>query len=149
MTDHVSEQATGMGAVRRAAIEAEVRQAARDHLRSKTAAEALSYYTPDAIVASDGSLYPSFDHFSEDARAFYAMLQRVDLAEWDEMQVRVIGEEAAVLTATFRWSSTDTAGERFDAKGVWTAVFVKHAEGWKIVARHESFERREEPGRPG
>jgi ketosteroid isomerase-like protein len=99
----------------------------------------LSWYEPDAIVASDGSLYSSFDRFAGDVREFYSTLQKVDLATWDEMHVQVLRVDAAVLTATVRWSSTDSVGMRLDLKGVWTAVFVRRADGWKISARHESF----------
>lgn len=124
---------------RRAAIEEAVKQAAWDHLLAKDAAEALGHYEPDAIVASNASLYPSFEGFATDAREFYRTLQKVDLAVWDETHVQVLDEDAAVLTATVRWSSTDTAGVRLDLKGVWTAVYVQRDGRWSICTRHESF----------
>ena len=121
-------------------IEEAVKQAAWRHLRSEDADSALSCYEPDAIVASHGSLYPSFDSFADDTRAFYADLRQIDLAEWDEMRVQVLNEDAAVLTATVRWSSVNKAGARLELKGVWTAVFVQNAGRWRIRTRHESFE---------
>ncbi len=140
MTESDSGISSELGALQSAAIEEAVKQAAWQHLKSENAASALSWYEPDAIVASQGSLYPNFDRFAEDTREFYAALRQVELAVWDEMHVQVLSGAAAVLTATVRWSSTDRAGERTDLKGVWTAVFV-HSEGcWKIRARHESFE---------
>jgi uncharacterized protein (TIGR02246 family) len=123
----------------RMAVEEAVKQAAWQHLKSEDAASALSWYEPDAIVASHGSLYPSFDRFAEDTRAFYGNLRHVHLAVWDDMYVQVLSADAAVLTATVRWSSTDNAGVRTDLKGVWTAVFVQNAGCWRIRARHESF----------
>ena len=124
----------------RAAIEEAVKQAAWQHLKSTDAADALDYYEPDAIVASNGSLYGSFERFAEDTRAFYDTLSRIEVAVWDEMHVQILNSDAAVLTATVRWSSTDTAGIRMDLKGVWTAVYVRRDGQWKICARHESFE---------
>lgn len=123
----------------RAAIEEAVKRAAWQHLRSKDAVSALSWYEPDAIVASDGSLYPSFDRFAQDAREFYATLKQVHVAVWDEMHVQVLGRDVAVLTATVRWSSTDKVDERIDLEGVWSAVFVRREKGWRVCARHESF----------
>ncbi|NNG17468.1 MAG: SgcJ/EcaC family oxidoreductase [Gemmatimonadales bacterium] len=127
-------------AQQRAAIVEAVKRVAREHLRAKNATDALSHYEPDAIVAGNAFLYPSFEQFAEDARDFYRTLQQIDLAVWDEMHVQVLGEDAAVLTATVRWSSTDTAGVRLDLKGAWTAVFVQRDGRWRICARHESFE---------
>lgn len=139
MTESDSGNSSGNRVVDRRAIEEAVKQAAWQHLRSEDAKSALGWYLPDAIVASQGALYPSFEHFAEDTRDFYADLQQVDLAVWDEIHVQVLGEDAAVLTATVRWSSTDNAGVRTDLKGVWTAVFVRTADCWRICARHESF----------
>jgi len=124
---------------RRAQIVEAIQDAAWRHLRAPDAATALGFYEPDAVVAGDGRLYESFEAFAEDAREFYGTLREVHLAVWDEMQVEVLGENAAVLTATVRWSSTDTAGVRTDLRGVWTAVWVWGTRGWRISARHESF----------
>jgi ketosteroid isomerase-like protein len=140
MTERHPPASPELDAAQRAAIEEAVRQAAWQHLKSENAAVALSHYEPDAILASNGSLYPSFERFAEDAREFYRTLRQIDLAAWDEMHVQILGRDAAVLTATVRWSSIDTGGVRTDLKGVWTAVFVRRAEGWKICTRHESFE---------
>jgi hypothetical protein len=78
----------------RMAVEEAVKQAAWQHLKSEDAASALSWYEPDAIVASHGSLYPSFDRFAEDTRAFYGNLRHVHLAVWDDMYVQVLSADA-------------------------------------------------------
>jgi len=123
-----------------AAIEEAVKQSAWQHLKAENAAAALDCYMPGALVASDGSLYSSFEHFANDARQFYDNLGQVDLAVWDEMHVQVVASDVAVLTATVRWSSTDVVGVRTDLKGVWTAVYVERGGRWRISTRHESFE---------
>lgn len=140
MTDRNSPTSPDLSPTQRAAIEDAVKQTAWAHLRSRNAAEALSYYEPDAIVASHGVLYPSFERFSQDVTEFYGTLDQVDVAAWDEMHVQVLSERVAVLTATVRWSSTDRSGVDTDLKGVWTAVFVKRDDCWRICTRHESFE---------
>ncbi len=121
------------------AIEEAVRQAAWQHLHAPDADTALGFYEPNAVVAGDGKLYQSFEAFADDAREFYRTLREVHLAVWDEMCVDVLGETVAVLTATVRWSSSDTSGVRTDLSGVWTAVWVDGPDGWRIRARHESF----------
>ena len=139
MPGHDKPSFTRMDEASRSAIEDAVTQSAWRHLQSPDAAAALDCYLPDALVASNGSLYPSFERFAEDARQFYATLAHVDLAVWDDMHVQVLTRDVAVLTATVRWSSSDTAGTRTDLQGVWTAVYVQHGGEWKICMRHESF----------
>ena len=56
------------------AIEQAVIDAAWGHLKAPDAETALSYYTPNAVVASDGRLYESFEAFAQGARAFYETL---------------------------------------------------------------------------
>jgi uncharacterized protein (TIGR02246 family) len=141
MTERNPATSDQLDAAQRAAIAEAVKQAAWQHLTAPNAAAALSHYEPDAVVPSDGRLYPSFELFAADARDFYDTLQRVDLAVWEEMHVQVLSHDVAVLTATVRWSWTDTAGARTDLKGVWKAVYVQQEGRWLIRTRHESFER--------
>ena len=124
---------------RREAIERAVADAAWGHLQAPDAETALGYYAPDAVVAGDGRLYESFATFARDARAFYESLHEVHEAAWHEPRVQVLSDHAAVFTATVRWVSTDTAGIRLDLRGVWTAVWLRRPEGWRIAMRHESF----------
>ena len=124
---------------RRQTIEREVIEAAWAHLNAPDADIALSYYAPDAVVACDGRLYESLDAFAQDARVFYETLNEVHKAAWHEPRVQVLNDHAAVFTANVHWVSTDTAGVKLDLQGVWTAVWLKHPEGWRIAARHESF----------
>ena len=120
-------------------IIAEVQQAAEEHLNAEDAATALSYYAEDAVVASNGYLYPSFQEFAEHVREFYASLSTVNEAEWEDIDIHVINTETAIFTAKFCWRSTDTRGETLNLKGVWSAVYVRDHDRWKIKMRHESF----------
>ena len=122
-----------------AKIKAEVQQAAEEHLNAKDAETALSYYTEDAAIVSNGYLYPSFQEFAEHVREFYASLRKVDTATWEDVDIRVINPDTAIYTAKFRWRSTDTRGETLNLQGVWTAVYVRDQDSWKIKMRHESF----------
>lgn len=130
---------SAVSARKRAEIVKAVKQAASDLLRSRDADAALNHYVSGATVASNGFLYPSFDAFATEIREFYSTLHEIEVGAWDDVRVDVLSTTAAVFTATFRWCSTDTAGERFDLRGVWSAVFVRDDGRWKIRARHESF----------
>jgi ketosteroid isomerase-like protein len=124
---------------RRRTIERAVIDTAWEHLRAPDAGTALSYYAPDAVVASDGRLYESFEAFARDVGAFYDSLHEVHVAEWNEPRVQVLSDHAAVFTANVRWVSTDTDGFRLNLQGVWTAIWLRRPEGWRIAVRHESF----------
>ncbi len=139
MTSHTPSEPEAHTPVRSEAIEQAVADAASEHLQAPDADTALSYYAPKAVVASDGRLYESFETFAQDVRAFYESLHEVHVAAWHEPRVQVLSDHAAVFTATVRWASTDTAGVRLDLRGVWTAVWLRRAEGWRIAVRHESF----------
>ena len=125
--------------VQTAEIIAEVQQAAADHLNARDADTALGYYTKDATIVSNGYLYPSFQSFAEHVKAFYASLRKIDLAAWEDIDIRVINAGAAIFTAKFRWRSTDTQGDTLNLQGVWSAVFIREKDCWKINMRHESF----------
>ena len=116
-----------------------VQQAAVDHLNAEDAETALSYYAEDAAIVSNGYLYSSFQEFAEHVREFYASLRKVDTAIWEDIDIRVINPETAIFNATFRWRSTDNWGETMNLQGVWTAVYVRDEDRWKIKMRHESF----------
>lgn len=122
-----------------AKIEEGVRTATSNHLHAEDAATALSHYLPDATAVSNGFLYPSFESLSADVEAFYETLAEVNFAAWDQMRIDVLSADAAAVTATFRWSSTDTGGSRTDLQGVWSAVWVHEDQRWRILTRHESF----------
>ena len=122
-----------------AQIKSEVKQAAIDHLNTKDADTALSHLTEDILAVSNDRLFPSFEALAEDIRAYYDILKEVNLASWDEIYIRVINSSAAVFTAKFRYSFTTKDNTRMDLKGIWTALYVRDKDRWKIRVRHESF----------
>jgi len=110
-----------------------------DLLHAKDAETALGFYLQGATVVSNGVLFPSFDAVVAEIRTFYSTLQEINLAVRDEVRVDVISRDAVMFTATFRWCSTDMAGEKLALSGVWSALFVRDEGHWKIHYRHESF----------
>ena len=120
-------------------IKAEIEKTALSHLNSENANSALRYYTKDATVISNGILYSSFDSFAVDIKDFYSSLSKINLASYDEMDIHVITKHVALVTAKFRWSSTDNIGITTDLEGVYSALYVFEDGRWKMSWRHESY----------
>jgi len=135
-----------------AQIKAEVKQAAIDHLNTKDADTALSHLADDVIAVSNDKLFSSFEALAEDVRAYYEILEEVNLAAWEKIHIRVININAAVFTAKFRYSFTSKDITRTDLQGIWTALYIKDKGRWKIRVRHESFapieNKKPESGKP-
>jgi ketosteroid isomerase-like protein len=120
-------------------IKAEVRQAADEHLHAKDAVTALSHYMDDVTAASNEKLYSSLEILAGDIKGYYRILKEVHLAAWDEIHIHVISAYASYVSARFRYSFTSTDNERTDMHGVWSALYIKKKDTWKIRAIHESF----------
>ena len=120
-------------------IKAEVEQAAIDHLNAQDATTALNNYTKDVLVASNEQLHTSPERLSEDIKGYYSILKQVDFAAWDKTHIIVINTDTALFTAKFRYGFTNTSNKKQALQGVWTALFVRINDKWKIRVRHESF----------
>ena len=120
-------------------IKAEIEITALSHLNSINGNAALSHYTKDAKIMSNGILYPSFDSFAADIMDFYRNLQTVNLAAYHDMHIHVLTIEKAHLSTKFHWISTDNKRQKIEIKGTWSALFVLQDGQWKMCFRHESF----------
>ena len=120
-------------------LKAQIMQAATDHLHAKSALEALSHFTKDIVAVSNDKLFSSFEALAEDVTGFYEILKKVNLAEWHDIQIRIVSTTSATFTAKFRYSFTTIENEYIDLSGVWSVLFVLVESQWKIKLRHESF----------
>jgi ketosteroid isomerase-like protein len=139
MASYQNRSSPPLSAEQLAAVKAEVKQAVDGHLHAKDATTALSHFTEDVIAVSNTKLFPSFEMLAADVKAYYNILKEVNLAVWDEMFINVINMDTALVTARFRYSFTDTGGEKTNLQGVWTALYIRRNGFWKIQLRHESF----------
>ena len=120
-------------------IKAEIEKTALNHLNSESAILALSYYTEDAKIMSNGILYSSFESFAADIKDFYSNLNIVNHATYNDMHINVLASDNAHLNTKFHWISTDKNGQKIEIKGTWSALFVLKEGHWKMCFRHESF----------
>lgn len=65
-------------------------------------------------------------------------------AEIMDMEVEVLGRDAAVATLTYRAQPVDTAGESDEFEAAFTLVYERRDGNWKVVQAHESLISREE-----
>jgi uncharacterized protein (TIGR02246 family) len=123
-----------------AKISEEVKQTATDLVTAALHGDAervLGFYESAAVIVEQGQIRASMNEVKQSVRAFYQQ-NRVLENVLEEMCVQVLSAEAAVLTCYFRFASADAAGQKQQMKGAWTAVFVRQASGWKVIAAHQS-----------
>lgn len=65
-------------------------------------------------------------------------------AEIMDMEVEVLGRDAAVATLTYRAQPIDTAGESEEFEAAFTLVYERRDGDWKVVQAHESLITQEE-----
>ena len=66
----------------------------------------------------------------------YASRAAMGTLEFSEITVRILGTDHAVVTG--RYHLTRTADGGGDASGIFSLVFEREAEGWKIILDHTS-----------
>jgi hypothetical protein len=132
----------------RSAVEKQVRSAI-DSLATGMASlqpdRMLAAWAPgaDVLHVSNGSiaridtLLPSLYPVWRGRRAFKMT--------WTMRAFRMLGPSAAVATTSVRFAATDTLGVTATREGVWTLVFAKIGDAWKIVADHRTMEVVPEP----
>jgi hypothetical protein len=120
-------------------IEDQIKQAAIVHLNAVNAEEALDHFTKDVVAVSNQTFFESYESLAKDVNNYYHILKKVIRAEWYNIQIRVIEQNAATFTAGFDYCFKTVENEKIELSGVWSAVFVKEAGQWKIKLRHESF----------
>ena len=64
---------------------------------------------------------------------------KIDLADYDEVQINVLTHNTAHFSAKFHWISTDANGIKLDLKGMYSALYILQENHWKMSFRHESF----------
>lgn len=109
--------------------------------------ERMSALYPDTgrvLSASGGRITTTADSLRQGIATFWEDAGR-NMREarwvWGEVHADRIGEDAAVLTATWSIPHIAPAGHPHVLSGAWTAVFRRIAGEWKIVQEHLSAPR--------
>lgn len=64
----------------------------------------------------------------------YASRDAMGILKFSDLSVRMLGPEHAVVTGHFHLTRTQAGGG--DASGIFSLVFEKEADGWKIILDH-------------
>jgi len=103
----------------------------------------MSLY-PDSgpvVSASVGRVTTTRSALEQSIRGFWERVGqnlRNPTWEWEDMEVTVLGPDAAAVTATYRIPHHTPAGAPHVVGGAWTAVFERRHGKWLIVQEHLS-----------
>lgn len=75
-----------------------------------------------------------YQNILERYRRAYANHDAMGKLDFSDLQVRMLGKDHAVVTGKFHL--TRTAGGGGDASGIYSLVFEKEPEGWRIILDH-------------
>ena len=75
---------------------------------------------------------------TEDLATYKNRKSKYDLVETSDQKVRIVGNNVAVETGTFRVKGTDKDGKPFDTAERYTTTWVARNGQWKIIADHIS-----------
>ena len=131
-----------------AAIADTVRQQADaffDAFRAIDVDRGMAPFGSELVWAENGVLGANRDSLVTAWRGIFAAMRQVTSGDWGEVYIKVLGPDAAVFTGSFDWTGVDTTGAPMGATGVWTTVWVRTTEGWKVAHGHESYTPRVEP----
>ncbi len=93
---------------------------------------------PGYLWAYDGSIpFASFDSMAAWARSGREPKVPETFA-WDSVRVLAIAPGVAAVAATYRESAPDRTGDTGTVKGVFTAIALHRADGWKFTDAHTS-----------
>lgn len=118
-------------------------ESAYDFSRPDAGARLLALYpdTGRVIAAAAGRVTTTRDELASAIEGFWSQVGRHMQGarwQWDTVHVDVLSRDAAVLTAAYRIPHATPAGRAHLVQGAWTAVFVRRADGWRIVHEHLS-----------
>jgi ketosteroid isomerase-like protein len=89
---------------------------------------------PEFRVYSDG-VRVGYDSLVAQIHRTFPSVARVE-GGFEDIEVSVLGRDAAVASATFRSALTDTSGATFRQRGAATWVWMRQPGGWRIVYGH-------------
>ena len=69
-------------------------------------------------------------------KASYATKDAMGMLEFSDLAVRMLGNDHAVVTGRFHLTRTAEGGG--DASGIFSLIFEREKEGWKIILDHTS-----------
>jgi uncharacterized protein (TIGR02246 family) len=110
---------------------------AADSRKDAEAVMALFAPDPDVTIVSNGVARPSREDFRKALVSLYGSIQTLTIVE-DSAVVSVMGSEAAVVTALYRFTQVDAAGHSSTGRAAITYACQRRQGAWRIVHYHFS-----------
>lgn len=107
------------------------------------AAQRLFQQSDDLTLVENGTVTRSWTAMADLVRRTWPMFGSVKSFNWGRLDTQVLAPDVAVVTTTFDFDGTDTTGAPIVIKGIATHVWLRTAEGWKIVNGAETYPRPE------
>jgi ketosteroid isomerase-like protein len=125
----------------RAQVAREVRAAVDSSIAAWNRADAgvfLDQVSGIEVYAENTTVQLSADSVASGVRAFVAGIRSLNL-EWRNPVVVGLGPDAGAFSSAFHQTLTDTTGATSSVDGVWTGIYRRTADGWKLALVHESY----------
>jgi len=90
----------------------------------------------DMQYAEHGVIF-TYGELSDFARRSYEAIAAMDV-RWEERQVFALAPDAASMAGIIHYTATPKAGEVSTGRVVFTGVFVKRGDEWKLIHGQES-----------
>lgn len=87
--------------------------------------------------AENGVIFPSYAALVDFVKGWYETTIEMDHS-WEERHVFPITPEAATMTGIFRYEARQKSGQVWAGRNVFTGVFIKRGDNWKLIHGHES-----------
>jgi uncharacterized protein (TIGR02246 family) len=82
------------------------------------------------------TLSHGFQPILERYKTAYATRAAMGTLDFSELEVRMLGSDYAVVTGTYHLARTTEGGG--EARGLFSLIFEREADGWKIILDHTS-----------
>ncbi|MBN1846491.1 MAG: nuclear transport factor 2 family protein [Sedimentisphaerales bacterium] len=93
--------------------------------------------TYQAGFMTNGRWYSTFADCLDNVRTGFDRIQRLQY-QVAEQRITVLSPTTALLTARGTFSATDAQDATFDGDFLWTFVYAKIDDAWKVVHSHQS-----------
>ena len=108
------------------------------HISRLDAPATLAAYDTSIAFAHvfDGNLVRGRARYNDMVKAMFPTIRAFENAGVDSVFIIPAGKNAAMVVAAFHETVVDTAGARTTQRGIWSNLFIRRPNGWKVVFGH-------------
>jgi ketosteroid isomerase-like protein len=84
----------------------------------------------------DGALVRGRTPYDAMIRGMFPTLRAIEHAAIDSAYIIPVGKDAAMHVSAFHETVVDTSGHRVIERGMWSNLFLRRPNGWKVIYGH-------------